>query len=409
MHKKNKTTTIKKNIKCLCGHNIKKFVDFGKLPLINTYTKKKNSKKFPTILGVCDYCYLVQLKHKVNDNLIFPKNYPYLSGDSNEKIRSFYFLSNIIQKKNKNKKIKILDIGSNDGSFLEIIKQKKYDVLGIEPTDVANISIRKKIPTIKKGYNLNLAKTIDKKFGKFDFIVSTNFFAHTIHIKEILNSLHINLKKTGQLIIEVQYIYDLLKNHGFDSFHQDHKFYYSLSSLTRLLKMYNLYIFDAEIIKVHGEILRVFVSTNHQKETARFKKIRNKENDKEIFKKLIILNKFRLKFNKSLKNLIKNINSNKKTIVGLGAAPRSCVLINSVNLNSKYIKFIGEVPNSLKCNKYMPGTDILVKNENLILKLNIDYILILAWHLKSRMIKILKKNKFKGKFIVPLPKLSIFK
>ena len=114
-------------------------------------------------------------------------------------------------------------------------------------------------------------------------------------------------------------------------------------------------------------------------------------------------------FNKSLKNLIKNINSNKKTIVGLGAAPRSCVLINSVNLNSKYIKFIGEVPNSLKCNKYMPGTDILVKNENLILKLNIDYILILAWHLKSRMIKIFKKNKFKGKFIVPLPKLSIFK
>jgi len=68
---------------------------------------------------------------------------------------------------------------------------------------------------------------------------------------------------------------------------------------------------------------------------------------------------------------------------------------------------VGEVSNSFKLNKYIPGTDIIIKDENRIIKDQPDFVIILAWHLKKRLIRNLVKNGFKGKFIIPLPKLKI--
>ncbi len=64
---------------------------------------------------------------------------------------------------------------------------------------------------------------------------------------------------------------------------------------------------------------------------------------------------------------------------------------------------VGEMPGSLKCNKYVPGTDIIVKDENKIISDQPDYVVILAWHLRKRIEESLKKKGFKGKFIIPLP------
>ena len=38
----------------------------------------------------------------------------------------------------------VLDIGSNDGSFLELAKKKQFKVLGVEPTNTAKISVQRR-------------------------------------------------------------------------------------------------------------------------------------------------------------------------------------------------------------------------------------------------------------------------
>ena len=38
-----------------------------------------------------------------------------------------------------------------------------------------------------------------------------------------------------------------------------------------------------------------------------------------------------------------------------------------------------------------------------------EFVIILAWHLKNRIIKLLRKKGYKGGFIIPLPKLEILK
>ena len=54
----------------------------------------------------------------------------------------------------------------------------------------------------------------------------------------------------------------------------------------------------------------------------------------------------------------------------------------------------------------MPGTNIPVVSEDIIFKKKPDYLLMLSWHFKD-LIKIFKKKGYKGKFIIPLPKVKI--
>jgi len=394
---------------CICKTKLKEKISFGNLPLINNYKTKICLKKYPTIISQCKKCGLIQLKYSVPDEILFPKNYSYLSGNSKEKIYNFTSIIEKIKKISKKNNSKVLDIGSNDGSFLQIAKKEGFKVLGVEPTNTARISIKKGINTIKKPLNYNLAKKIVNNYSKFDFIVASNFFAQTNNLKDIIKSIKLILKKRGLLIIEVQYLYDLLSQKGFDSFHHEHIAYYSASSIKKLLEKYKIFVFDAKKLKVHGGILRVYAALYKSPLSKNLNKLLKKENDKNIVKKIKYLNQFRIKFSKNLKNFLLNLKREKKIIYAMGAAPRSCVLLNSSNLTKKEISLVGEVSGSLKCNKYVPGTDIIVKDENKIITDKPDYVIILAWHLKNMIIKLLRKKGYKGNFIIPLPKLKIIR
>ena len=394
---------------CICKNKLKEKINFGNLPLINNYSSKKNLIKYPIVISQCKKCFLIQLKYSVPDKLLFPNNYSYLSGNSKEKINNFRSLFNKITKLSKKDNPQILDIGSNDGSFLELVKKKYTKVLGIEPTNTAKISINKGIDTIKKPLNFKLAKKIVSKYSRFDFVVASNFFAQTNNLIEILKSVKLILNKEGLLIVEVQYLYDLLFQKGFDSFHHEHIAYYTASSIMKLLKKYKLYVVDAERLKVHGGMLRVYISLHNKPITKKLKKILSKEKDENIIGRIKNLNSFRIKFNNKLNKLLLDLKKKGKKIYGMGAAPRACVMLNSANLTKNEIDLVGEVSKSLKCNKYVPGTNIMVRNEKKIIKDKPDYVVILAWHLKRRIINLLSKKGYKGNFIIPLPILKVIK
>ena len=394
---------------CVCKNKLVKKINFGNLPIINNYTSNINLKKYPVIVSQCEKCQLIHLKYSIPDKFLFPKNYSYLSGHSKEKIKNFKSILNKIEKFSKKNDPKILDIGSNDGSFLKLVKYKYSKVLGIEPTNCADITIDKGIDTIKSPLNFQLAKKIVNKYSKFDFIVGTNILPHTNNIGGILKSIKLLLNKKGLSIIEVQYLYDLISQRGFDSFHHEHTAYFTLSSIMKIMENYNLYVFDAEKLSVHGGILRVYVSPSKKILSKRLRKILNKENDKKIFSKLKKVNQFRKKFNYKIKRLLVNLKKNKKKIYGIGAAPRACVMLNSCNITNKQVDLVGEVPQSKKCNKYIPGTNIMVKDENKIITDKPDYVIILAWHLVKRITTLLTQKGYEGSFIIPLPNLKILK
>ena len=110
-----------------------KVLNLGNQPIVNQYLKKKNdkSKQYPLIFNACKVCGHGQQGYFVKPEIIF-KNYIYASGTSQTLKKYFAWLSDQI-KKNSTPKDSLLEIASNDGSFLSEIKKRNLQNIGIDP------------------------------------------------------------------------------------------------------------------------------------------------------------------------------------------------------------------------------------------------------------------------------------
>ena len=111
--------------KCrICGHKIKKIIYFGKIALVgNFYKKKTKQKKYDISLNYCLKCKHVQISEKLNPKLLF-KNYLWETGISKSNILILKKLLSNLKKFGMNKNSKVLEIASNDGSFIKILKKR---------------------------------------------------------------------------------------------------------------------------------------------------------------------------------------------------------------------------------------------------------------------------------------------
>ena len=332
--------------------NIVNFLSLGKVPIANEIysfnLKKFKQISYPLDLFFCKNCNLIQLGYEVDPQIVFPKNFPYTSSSTKALRDNFEKLSKKCRQKFKlNKKHLVVDIGSNDGNLLSFFKNY-CKVLGVTPENIGKIAIKKGIPTIIDFFNRKIAKKILRENGKAKLVTSTNTFAHVPDVNGFVKAVSNILDEKGIFITESHYFLDLQKTFQYDTIYHEHLRYYSLKSLQYIFKNNNLEIFDVEKIDTHGGSIRVFACN---KNTYSIKDSVNKMIENE--KKYINLKKLKL-FSLEVENkknklfeLIKDLNSKKKKIFGIGAAARASTLINYVGLNN-YIHKVLEVKGSKK-------------------------------------------------------------
>ena len=389
-----------------------KILSLGFLPGVNQMHKigSKNNYEnfFPTNLVYSPSSKLFQIDNIVDKKILFPKSYPYTS--STTKILRENF-KNLFEETNKLFKIKsndlVVDIGSNDGNLLE--KFKNCRVLGITPEKIGLQAIKKGIPTIIDYFSSNVSNKILKKYGKAKIITATNVFAHIDNIEELLKNILKILKKDGVFISESHYFLSLVKTLQYDTIYHEHLRYYTVLSLTEIFKKYNLKIFKVKKINTHGGSIRVFVSRNNSKfKIDKSVKLTINEEEKNLtFAKLQNFKNNIFKSKIDLISTLHNLKKKNKKIYGVGAPSRATTLVNFVGLNEDIIDYICEIKGSHKINHLLPGTRIPIVDEEIIFKNKPEYLLILSWHIYKDLIKIFKKKGFKGKFIIPLPKVKI--
>jgi hypothetical protein len=403
----------KTNQKCQFSNkkDLNLIISLGYLPPVNEFLKinsiNSQSVFFPTDLVYSKSSKLVQLSTVVSKSIVFPKSYPYTSSTTKILRDNFAELFNECKKLiNFNSKDLIIDIGSNDGNLLSNFK--KIRRLGVTPENIGKLAIKKGIPTLLKYFDKSTANLIQKKFGKAKIITATNVFAHIDNISELMKNVLKVLKNDGVFITESHYLMPLIKDLQYDTIYHEHLRYYSLTSLKNIFDKFKLEIIHAKEILTHGGSIRVYVAKkNNYKKSKLIKKILNKE------KKLLTKKKFmefrdRVVASKlQLLTTIKKIKDKKKVIYGVGAPSRATTLVNYTGLTKEILDCICEVNNSYKVGHYMPGTNIPVVSEDIIYKKKPDYLLMLSWHISNDLIKIFKKNGYKGKFIIPLPKVKI--
>ena len=135
MFKKN-CKLIKRCRLCL-DNRLKTVFDLKKTPLANSFLDKKQIKKkqilYPLKLNFCLNCYHLQLSHSISEKKMF-SNYLYLTNTSRQNRNHFKKYANALKKFSLyKKKVSILDIASNDGTFLSFFNKNKFFRVGIDP------------------------------------------------------------------------------------------------------------------------------------------------------------------------------------------------------------------------------------------------------------------------------------
>jgi SAM-dependent methyltransferase len=395
----------------VCGHApIENILSLGYMPPVNQMVPvgevPRQQPWFPTNLLYCANCELVQLGLAVDPVIIFPPNYPYTSGTTRLLRDNFADLaaeSGAMLKLSANDLV--IDIGSNDGTLLSNFKDNGHKVLGIEPTDIAQIAQKRGIPTVQRYFGPKVAREVKEQHGAARVVTAANCFAHMEDVHSILDAIVNLLAPDGVFISESHYLIPLLDRLQYDTIYHEHLRYYSLTSLVYLLAMHELEVFHARPIPTHGGSIRVYAARKGSRDVrssvgqmlaaephgeamrARLTKFRDD----------VVLSKLRLLA------LLRDLKEKGARICGISAPSRASTLVNYVGLDEGIIDYVCEIAGSLKIGKYMPGTLIPVLEESKLFADEPDCAIIFSWHIADELASKLREKGYRGTLITPLP------
>ena len=383
-----------------CGSlKLKRVISLGYQPLANNLLKNKNQRNdmYPLEMNYCSNCYNCQLSVAVNSKKMFT-NYIYLSSTSKtfrehfEKAAKKY----IKEFKLTPKKSYIIDVGSNDGVALKPFQNLKFkNILGIEPAkNLAKLTNRQKIKTYNGFLN---KKSLKKIRGNADLVLASNVFAHSNELKTMAECMFKLIKKSGTIIIEIQYLLNTLKDLTFDNIYHEHYNYWSLTALRKFFNQLDGVIFNAEEINTHGGSLRIYIKKNKKvKINSNVKKLLQKE-EKFGLTKYETYKKFAKNIYEIKEKVVKNISNLKKEknkIVGYGSPAKATTALNFFGISNEIDCIVED--NKFKQGKFLPGVKIpIIAKENL--KEKPDYALVLAWNFFDEIKK--KNSDLAHKFI----------
>ncbi len=382
---------------------IKPFMSFGQMPIANGFLKKKHFKNeffFKMEVGFSKDVSLFQLNDHPKPKKMFNKNYPFFTGSSKGMIKHFKEYSNWIKKNYLRKSSNLIEIGSNDGTFLSNFNNNEINVLGIEPSsNVARISKKKGIKTINSFFNYKNVKKLKRYKNNTDIISAANVICHVPDLNNLIKGVDYLLKADGLFIFEEPYLGSMYEKTSYDQIYDEHIFMFSVNSIKKIFKLFNFDLINVLPQKTHGGSMRYVIGRSgiHKidKNVSKFLEYEKRKKIDSIQGCL----RFKKKCETSKKKLKRKINSILKKgqkIAGYAATSKSTTILNYCNINNKHINFICDTtPN--KINMFSPGTHIPIVPVDYFKKNIPDYTFLFAWNHKKEIFKKEKKilNKTK--------------
>jgi len=400
------------------SRDLSSIIFLGYLPPVNTMPPINASPveepSFPLELLRCDDCGLVQIGLEVSQEVLFPESYPYLSGSTrilrDNFAQQYQEVQDVVGLEEDDL---VIDVGSNDGTLLYNYLLGGHKVLGIEPSQAADVAIKQGINTEKTYFGLATANRIREQYGPAKVVTACNVFAHITDVHAVVDGIVNMLGEDGVFVSESHYLADLVETLQYDTIYHEHLRYYHLGAIQSLLEKHDLEVFHVNRIPTHGGSIRVFAGRKGRRQVkpsvenclAREEQLGiNSGKGLADFRARVISSKL------DLYAMLAPIKAAGARIYGIGAPSRGSTLINYLGLDDGILEAVMEVSTSHKLNKYMPGTRIPVLDERKLYEDQPEYALFLSWHIADELAPILRKNGFKGKFIVPLetPKIIDF-
>ncbi len=388
-------------MKCkITNKPINPFMSFGRMPIANGFIEEKdfsNEYFFNMEVGFNEELSLFQLNEHPKPEKMFNENYPFYTGSSEFMKDHFKKYAKFVSKYLSTNS-KIIEIGSNDGTFLKNFEISKEKIIGIEPSSsVADVAIKNKIPTINEFFNTNTAKNLKDYKGDTDLICASNVICHVPDLNNLIEAVDFLLSKNGTFIFEEPYLGAMFEKVSYDQIYDEHIFMFSASSVLKIFKKYNLYLVDAIPQITHGGSMRYVIKRNNSDNSNNLNKLLDDEDKKRInhidscleFKKNCEISK------NKIKEKIESYKKKGKSICGYAATSKSTTILNYCDIGTEYIDYICDTTKE-KIGKFSPGMHIPIKNMDYFYKNIRDCCYLFAWNHKQEIFK--KEKNFKGEW-----------
>ena len=376
------------------------FLNLGKQPLANKYPSTEADfgleDFFPLTVFFCPKCKNVQLGTIVSRERMF-EDYYYLSSVNPALVRHFEKFAQDL----KGAKF-VVDIGSNDGILLKPLKALGVRALGVDPSiNVSKIANDAGLTTMVSFFDMAAAQAIVSEYGKPDVAVASSIFTHLEDPHQFIEAAKHLIADDGTLIIEVEYIGNILKNVQFERFYLDRVYYYSLTSLTLLFQAHGMQVTDVEDIEPHGGSIRVTVRNQSQKAVPsdRVQRMLQEERENLTVEKL---KEFKDTVDHSVaefRKVLQEYHDAHLKVAGYGAPARVTTICNYGNIGPSLIAWIVD-DSPLKQNKFSPGTHIPIVPKEYLEKEKPDILVVFAYEYFE---DIKKKTGGKYRYLLPIP------
>ena len=390
----------------LCGssdwHRIH---DFGDLYVSNFVDEGdiSNGVKAPLDLFMCEKCSLIQLKHTAPMELMYARHYWYRSGVTDTMRAALRDVSRAAEEAaSLGPGDTVLDIGANDGTYLDSYSVRGLRRVGCEPADnlIGELTGRSD-HVLHEFWNLDSYAALGDRegFGKAKVITALGMFYDLEDPGRFIADAAGALDDDGVFIAQLMCLATMLEMNDLGNICHEHIEYYSQDSLRHLFENNGLEIFRIEENDVNGGSYRIF---------ARPFRGTGMEFDEHITSRDVADFVARIDVNKKkCVDFITAEVARGKTVYVYGASTKGNTILQYYGLDSTLITAAAE-RSPEKWGKFTVGTGIPIVSEDEARRAQPDYFLVLPW---AFFVEFYEREKEwragGGKFIVPLSEFRV--
>lgn len=398
----------------VCGErSVELFLDLGDQPHCNRLIPPKLADKveptFPLRAGFCHTCSLVQIDHTIPKESMF-SDYPYVSGTTRTLVEHFRLTAaRLVETYSLKPGQLVVDIGSNDGTWLKQYAAFGLDRVGVEPaSNVAALAIQDGIDTRNRFFNEETAEIILAEKGPASLITAAGVFFHLEELHSVVRGIKQLLAPGGVFVVQAIYLGGMVANTAFDQIYHEHLCYYTLKSLEALFARHGLECFDVRVVPIHGGSLEVHVGHAGSHDIRPGIPAFHANEAAQRLDQFGTYEAFAAKvraLQKALLTLLDEYAAAGRAVYAYGAPAKGATLLNSFGIGPRQVQLAVE-KSPLKFGFLIPGARIPIVDEATVTAPHAY--LLLAWNFLSEFLE--KERAYLeagGQFILPVPELRV--
>jgi SAM-dependent methyltransferase len=388
-------------------------IEFGRLPLVGAFVRDEaatDDQFTETItLVMCRACALLQIKEAVPRERMF-SSYLWVSGTSETAKQYGRWLGDRLKRLygSSNGRPFLVEVASNDGFMLRHYREAGFDILGVDPSNLAEEADAAGVPSIRDFFGLAVAQRIASDRGQADVIVARNVLGHVSELQDLVAGMKRLLKASGVLVVEVPYALLLRDEVQYDTIFHEHLSYFTAQSIANLMARFGLKMTGATFVRMNGGSILCEIRHDESPEPTGVQPVQplldvedlvdvNRPSGWRRFVQAVEQQRH------EFTSLLDTLAAEGRRVVAYGAAGKCMAMLNYCKVSPRQVSAIGDA-NPRKQGLLCPGVRIPVVSPEELTALNPDYIVIGAWNFTDEIIGFFKERMgYRNRFIVPLP------